>query len=77
MKNNLFPEFEGENFDRSALYNVLDHKGKMILVDEVWYLTEYLEGGLTSKYHTLLRQNPRGTVYAYYQALFECENFSS
>ena len=76
LKNNLFPEFEGEKFlTEGALYNVLDHKGKMILVDEVWYLTEYLEGGLTSKYHTLLRQNPRGTVYAYYQALLNAKTF--
>ncbi len=70
VKNNLFLEFEGEKFlTEISMYYVLDRFGTMLLVDEVLYLCEYLEDGLTAKYFQLLRDNPNGSAYTYYVAL--------
>ena len=70
VKKNLFVEFKGEKFlTEISLYYVLDQYGTMLLEDEVLYLCEYLEDGLTAKYFQLLKNNPNGTAYAYYVAL--------
>lgn len=70
LKNNLFVEFYDEKFlTEISLYYVLDQFGTMLLVDEVLYLCEYLEDGLTAKYFQLLRNNPNSSAYAYYVAL--------
>lgn len=70
LKNNLFVEFPGERFLSEAnLYYDLDHFGKMLLLDRVLYLCEYLPDGLTAKYHKLLRNNPLGTANTYYKGI--------
>lgn len=70
LKKEKFISFAGERFiPETALYCEIDEYGEMLLVDKVLYLTEYLPDGLTAKYHTLLRKNPNGTAYTYYQQL--------
>lgn len=70
LKANLFKEFDGEKFLSEAnLYYDLDAYGKMILLNEVLYLCEYLGDGLTSKYHQLLKDNPLGTADTYYKSM--------
>ena len=68
LKEHYFREFEGEKFvPEDSLYAELDEIGQMILLKDVLYLCEYLEGGLTSNYRKLLRNNPMGTAYCYYR----------
>lgn len=70
LKKEKFVSFAGERFiPETALYCEIDKYGVMLLLDKVLYLTEYLPDGLTAKYHTLLRKNPNGTAYTYYQQL--------
>ena len=70
LKRNMFPAFEGEKFiPETALYYVLDKYGTMLIADEVLYIGEYQNDGLTSKYHKLLIGNPIGTTYAYFVSL--------
>lgn len=70
LKKEKFISFKGEKFiPETALYCEIDKYGEMLLVDKVLYLTEYLPDGLTAKYHTLLKNNPKGTSYTYYQQL--------
>lgn len=70
LKKEKFVFFEGERFiPETALYCEIDKYGEMLLVDKVLYLTEYLDDGLTAKYHFLLKTNPIGTAYTYYQQL--------
>lgn len=68
LQEHLFREFPGECFlPEDSLYVVLDDYGEMILVDQVLYYCEYLKDGLTSNYSSLLKNNPLGTSYCYYQ----------
>lgn len=70
LKKNLFREFPDENFLSEAnLYYDLDHYGKMLLMNRVVYLCEYLPDGLTAKFHRLLRNNPLGTANTYFKGI--------
>ena len=70
LKQEKFPSFIGEKFiPETALYSDIDKHGKMLLLDKVLYLTEYLPDGLTYNYHKLLKNNPYGTAYSYYKQL--------
>lgn len=70
LKEERFSVFEGERFmPETDLYCEIDKYGEILLVDRVLYLTEYLPGGLTSKYHTLLERNPNGAALTYYKQL--------
>ncbi len=61
IKTVAFPHFEGEKFvPENYLYDVLDQKGKLILLPEVLYIREYCEDGYTKNINTLIRNNPRG-----------------
>ena len=68
-KNKILDKNCNINKQGKNLYCEIDKYGKMLLVDKVLYLTEYLSDGLTAKYHTLLQKNPNGTAYTYYQQL--------
>lgn len=68
LQQHYFAEFDGENFvSEDSLYAVLDRYGSMILVDQVIYYCAYLEDGLTAKFFQLLRENPMGTAYCFYE----------
>lgn len=67
LKNNKFPEYVGEKFvSENSLYFQLDQYGKMLLLNEIVYLNEYQQDGLTANYRKLLEKNPNGTAYMYY-----------
>lgn len=75
LKNNLFSEFPKEKFLSEAnLYYDLDGYGKMLLLNQVLYLCEYLPDGLTAKYHKLLCSNPLGTANTYYKGIRSSSN---
>ena len=76
LKKEAFTVFEGERFmPETDLYCEIDRYGEILLVDRVLYLTEYLPGGLTSKYHLLLRKNPNGAALTYYKLLCMSDSF--
>lgn len=77
MQKHYFKEFPGEKFvPEDALYAELDEVGPMILLKDVLYLCEYLEGGLTSNYKKLLMNNPMGTAYCYYRRMLSAKGFA-
>lgn len=77
LKEHYFAEFEGEKFvPEDSLYAQLDEIGPMILLKDVLYLCEYLEGGLTSNYKRLLMNNPMGTAYCYYCRMISAKKLS-
>lgn len=66
MKEFPFPEFEGERFCPEALvWNRISTKYKIRYFDEIIYLCEYLEGGLTSQIAKLLERNVKATMITY------------
>lgn len=61
--NNHFPVVPDENFVTEAyLWNRILEEGYFECWNEVIYYAEYLEGGLTSDYKSLLKKNPNGTM---------------
>lgn len=67
LKKKLFPKFKNEKFlSETALYFQLDDFGEMFLLDDILYIGEYQNDGLTSKYHQLLKKNPIGASFNYY-----------
>lgn len=68
LKKYLFNEFCNENFmSENNLYVELDKHGKMILSNDILYYCNYLEDGLTSRFHQLLYKNPKGAADTYYK----------
>lgn len=73
-----FATFEGERFiPETNLYVDIDRHGKMLLLDRVLYLCEYLPDGLTAKYHRLLVNNPNGTADTYYKCMCMATNLKT
>lgn len=62
-----FPEFEGENFiTESVVWAEIGNDGyKLRYFNEVIYICEYLQGGLTKSSLSTRRKNINGTLYAY------------
>ena len=63
LRNNLFPEIEGEKFCTEAVCWLKMAKGKINLlycIDEAIYLCKYLEDGLTANYANIMKNNPKG-----------------
>lgn len=58
-----FPEFEGERFVvEDTVWNRIACDGYYLRwFDEIIYICEYLEDGLTHRFFQLLRDNPQGT----------------
>ena len=56
-----FPCIEGEKFVPEAyLYDLIDQDGKLMILEKVLYICEYLEDGYTQNMAALLKRNPRG-----------------
>lgn len=69
LKENKFPEIEGENFITEAIvWDQLGSKYKMRWINEVIYMCEYLEDGLTKNSTFLRVKNIQGTLL-YYKTL--------
>ncbi len=78
LEKNLFKSFEGERFiPETNMYIEIDKFGKMLLLDKVLYLCEYLPDGLTAKYHQLLVKNPNGTADTYYKQMCMAKDFKT
>lgn len=59
-----FPVFEGERFlAESALWKRVSFQYKCVYINQVIYICEYLEGGLTSGGRSLHIRNPQGCMY--------------
>lgn len=59
-----FPVFEGERFiAECALWNRVAQTHKCVYINEVIYLCEYLEDGLTKAGRSLRIRNPRGGMF--------------
>lgn len=64
LKQYPFPVFEGERFlSECALWNRVAKTHKCVYINEVIYICEYLEGGLTQSGRSLRIRNPRGGMY--------------
>lgn len=59
-----FPVFEGEKFiSEGALWNRVSFTHKCVYINQVVYIAEYLDGGLTKSGRKLRIHNPRGGMY--------------
>lgn len=67
IKKYRFPEFEGENFITEAVVwaEIGDNGYKLRYFNEVIYICEYLQDGLTKSSLLTRRKNIKGTLYAY------------
>jgi len=66
LKKNKFPEIDGENFiAESIVWNYLGSKYSMRWVNEIIYICNYLEDGLTNKSLFLRVKNVHGTLLLY------------
>ena len=56
-----FPEINGENFiPENVVFDKIDKKYKMLVINEVLYLSEYQEDGLTKNINLIKTRNPIG-----------------
>lgn len=56
-----FPEFDGENFiSESSVWCKLAYKKKMVCINRIIYITEYLDGGLSKSGRAMRILNPNG-----------------
>ncbi len=73
LKNNLFNHFPKEKFiTEDALW--LDLNGVKLFINEPLLIGDYLDGGLTSEYTSLLKRNPFGSAYYYYVLLVNADS---
>ena len=73
LKKYPFPEFEGEKFVTEAVvWDRIAYEGyKTRFFNEIVYIGDYLADGLTAKYDTLLKNNPKGHgLYIYQSVVF-------
>lgn len=71
LKEFKFPEFEGEKFCPEALvWNRIAQSYNMYFFDDVIYLCEYQQGGLTDKIFKIRKESPNSTLL-YYKELYE------
>lgn len=71
MKKYMFPEFEGERFLTEAIVwnRISNDNFKLRWFNEIIYITEYLDGGLTDNYSKLMASNWNGTNLYYKEIL--------
>ncbi len=70
FKQYTYPKFEGENFlGESYVFNQIDEKYDMLIMDEALYFCDYLPDGLSQDFRRLYRNNPRGFLAIYEQAV--------
>ena len=61
LKKYLFPDFSGEKFIGEAwLWHHIGQEGPAVFINEVIYLCEYLEGGLSKSGRAMRLRNPLG-----------------
>lgn len=61
LKQYLFPVFEGEKFVTEAvIYDRIALKYKMLFIDEIIYIGEYLEDGYTKNIKEVFKKSPNG-----------------
>lgn len=66
LRKNSFPEFEGENFiSESIIWNKIGSIYKMRWINEIIYICEYLDNGLSSRITSLRINNINGTLAVY------------
>ncbi|WHY86071.1 glycosyltransferase family 2 protein [Neobacillus novalis] len=64
LKNYLFPVFKDEKFVTEAvIYDQIDQSFKMLLLDRVLYICEYLEDGYSKNLKNVHRANPKAYIY--------------
>ncbi|WP_097033680.1 glycosyltransferase family 2 protein [Clostridium tertium] len=75
LKKYLFPIFKNEKFlTEAVVWNRIACDGyKLRWINEIIYITEYLEDGLTKKYDSLMANNINGTKL-YYSELLNIKN---
>ncbi|MDT7464570.1 glycosyltransferase family 2 protein [Citrobacter portucalensis] len=75
LKGTLFNNFPQEKFlTEDALW--LELEGLKIFINEKLLVVDYLDGGLSSRYDLLLKNNPFGTAYYYYVLLTSSDNLT-
>ena len=64
-----FPEFEGENFlTECIVWDRMAYDGfKLRFFNKICYIADYLEDGLSAKYHKLMDNNPKSKGLYLYQ----------
>lgn len=61
VKKYSFPYFKREKFVPEAyLYDLIDQNGKLMILEKVLYICEYLEDGYTQNMANLLKRNHKG-----------------
>lgn len=77
LKEFKFPEFEGEKFCPEALvWNRIAQSYNMYFFDDVIYLCEYQQGGLTDKIFKIRKESPNSTLL-YYKELYETKDVNN
>lgn len=70
LKKHLFPEIEGEKFIPEAyLYDKIDQNYKLLPINKVIYICNYLEDGYTKNYKKIIVQNPKGYALFYLERM--------
>lgn len=71
LKRYPFPEFEGERFITECVvwFRMAKDGYRFLLTNEVLYLCEYRDDGLSAKSLELRKRNPRGTLLFYSEEL--------
>lgn len=71
-----FPEIDGENFvSENVIFDKIDQKYKMLVIQEIIYLCEYQECGLSKNLNKIRLQNPIGNALALKSAAETALNF--
>lgn len=65
IKQYPFPVFEGERFFREhVIYDEIDKKYKLFVLNEIIYICEYLDDGLSKNATLLEMKSPKGAAFA-------------
>lgn len=64
LKNVRFPEFDGEKFlAEGATWSKINHNKKMVFINKIIYIAQYLEDGLSKSGRKMRLNNPYGGRY--------------
>lgn len=65
-----YPKFDAEKFlGESYVFNKIDEKYDMLIMDEMLYVCDYRPDGLSQDFRRLYRNNPRGFLAIYEQSI--------
>ncbi len=69
-----YPQFIGEKFlGESYVYNLIDDKYDMAILDDKIYNFDYQKDGLSQNFRKLYRNNPNGFLLCYKQSINYCK----